>query len=53
LPSAAAEAADHYRGKLQCMRYFFQWELPQTDTQWALLQRVDRSAYDMRDEWFA
>ena len=52
LAGASAEAADHYRGKLQAMRYFFQWELPQTDAQWALLASVDRSAFDMRDAWF-
>jgi len=45
--------ADHYRGKLQAMHYFFHWELPQTEAQWALLSRCDRSAYDMRDGWFA
>ncbi len=53
LPTARGDAADHYRGKLQAMRYFFQWELPQTDAQWALLARVDRCAFDMRDAWFA
>ena len=52
LPAASGEAADHYRGKLQAMRYFFQWELPQTHAQWALLARADRCAYDMRDAWF-
>lgn len=51
-PTAGAEAAAHYQGKLQAMRYFFQWELPQTEAQWALLARVDRSAFDMHDEWF-
>lgn len=53
LPGAATQAAAHYQGKLQAMRYFFQWELPQTEAQWNLLARVDRSAFDMRDEWFA
>lgn len=53
LPGASMEATDHYCGKLQAMRYFFQWELPQIDAQWALLARVDRSAFDMHDEWFA
>lgn len=53
LPGATMEATDHYCGKLQAMRYFFQWELPQTEAQWSLLTRVDRSAFDMHDEWFA
>ena len=47
------EATDHYCGKLQAMRYFFRWELPVTEAQWPVLSRVDRSAFDMRDEWFA
>lgn len=51
LPKAGPEA-DYYCGKLQAMRYFFQWELPQTQAQWSLLERVDRSAFDMRDAWF-
>jgi len=53
LPAAEGEAADHYRGKLQAMRYFFHWELPQTDAQWRVLAELERSAFDMRDEWFA
>ncbi|MDE1948203.1 MAG: acyl-CoA dehydrogenase [Burkholderiales bacterium] len=51
-PRAAGAAADHYQGKLQAMRYFFQWELPLAEAQWALLARLDRSAFDMRDPWF-
>ncbi|MCY1207761.1 3-methylmercaptopropionyl-CoA dehydrogenase [compost metagenome] len=53
LPGATMEATDHYCGKLQAMRYFFQWELPQTEAQWTLLAHVDRSAFDMHDDWFA
>jgi len=53
LQGASMEATDHYCGKLQAMRYFFQWELRQTEAQWALLASIDRSAFDMRDEWFA
>jgi butyryl-CoA dehydrogenase len=52
-PENGGTYADYYRGKLQAMRYFFQWELPQTQAQWALLARCDRSAYDMRNGWFA
>ena len=53
LPSAPAGAtADFYQGKLQAMRYFFRWELPQTEAQWALLERSDRCAFDMQDSWF-
>ncbi|UUC91487.1 acyl-CoA dehydrogenase [Comamonas sp. C11] len=52
LTGAGTEAANHYHGKLQAMRYFFQWELPQTEAQWTLLARVDRCAFDMHDAWF-
>ena len=52
LAGASMEATDHYCGKLQAMRYFFRWELPVTEAQWPVLSRVDRSAFDMRDEWF-
>lgn len=52
LVDADAEAANYYNGKLQAMRYFFQRELPQVEAQWAVLARVDRTAFDMRDEWF-
>lgn len=52
LTDASGEAVNYYRGKLQAMRYFFQWELPQAAAQWELLGRVDRTTFDMRDEWF-
>jgi butyryl-CoA dehydrogenase len=52
-PENGGTCADYYRGKLQAMRYFFQWELPQTQAQWALLARCERTAYDMRNGWFA
>ena len=41
-----------YRGKMQAAAYFFRYELPKT-AQWCeLLQSVDTTALDMRDEWF-
>ena len=48
----AGGTADFYQGKLQAMRYFFRWELSQTEAQWALLERSDRCAFDMQDSWF-
>ena len=51
--ASSGGTAEHYSGKLQAMRYFFQWELPQTEAQWGLLARCDRTAFDMRDNWFA
>ncbi len=44
--------ADFYHGKRAACRYFFQWELPKTEAQRALLKSLDRSCHDMRDPWF-
>jgi hypothetical protein len=49
-----AHAADRgfYQGKLQACAFFFRWELPKT-AQWAdLLDSLDPTCLDMRDEWF-
>ena len=41
-----------YRGKLQAAAYFFRWELPKT-AQWCdLLESLDTTTLDMRDDWF-
>lgn len=44
--------ADFYRGKLQAMRYFFNFELPHIDVWSKILINLDSSCYDMRDNWF-
>ena len=49
---AADQTGDFYAGKLQACRYFFEWELPKTGPQLALLVRNDSAALDMRDTWF-
>ncbi len=41
-----------YRGKIQAARYYFEWELPETGPQAALLQRVEATPYEMKDAWF-
>ena len=41
-----------YNGKLQAARYYFQWELPEIETQARLLKRFDSVPLDMKDEWF-
>ena len=49
-----SHAADHdfYRGKLQTCTWFFRWELTKT-AQWAaLLDSLDPTCLEMRDEWF-
>ena len=51
--AAGAEADEaFYRGKLQACRYFFEWELPKTGPQHALLRQLDPTCLDMRNEWF-
>ncbi len=44
--------SDFYRGKLAAARYFFQWELPKTKPQHALLRRLDATCLEMEDAWF-
>ncbi len=44
--------ADFYRGKLQAMRYFFSFELPEIYPWAKLLQRLDTTCYDMQPQWF-
>ncbi|MEV0811169.1 acyl-CoA dehydrogenase [Micromonospora sp. NPDC050200] len=41
-----------YAGKRQAARYFFHHELPRTAAQFDLLDRLDRTTLQMRDEWF-
>ncbi len=44
--------SDFYRGKLQACAYFFEWELPKTQPQLALLASLDTTTLDMQDGWF-
>jgi alkylation response protein AidB-like acyl-CoA dehydrogenase len=41
-----------YDGKRHAARYFFRYELPKTAPALDLLERVDRTTLEMRDEWF-
>ena len=41
-----------YRGKVHAARYQMLWELPKTESDAALLQRIDTVPFDMKDEWF-
>jgi len=52
LAAAPEHDARFYRGKLHACRYFFEWELPRTGPQHALLRRLDSTCHEMRDEWF-
>jgi alkylation response protein AidB-like acyl-CoA dehydrogenase len=43
---------DFYDGKRQAARFFFRYELPRTAPQFDLLERMDHTTLDMRDNWF-
>ncbi|MEV1015303.1 acyl-CoA dehydrogenase [Micromonospora sp. NPDC049801] len=45
-------ADSFHAGKRQAARYFFSVELPRTGPQFDLLDSLDRSALDMRADWF-
>lgn len=44
--------ANFYRGKLQAMRYFFRYELPETEVWAALLLQLDDTCKNMENDWF-
>jgi hypothetical protein len=44
--------ANFYRGKLQALKYFFRFELPEIYPWAKLLSDLDSTSYDMQDEWF-
>jgi len=41
-----------YDGKRQAARYFVRWELPRIGPQLDLVERLDRTALEMRGSWF-
>lgn len=41
-----------YQGKLQANRYYFEWELPQIETQAKLLMSHNLTTFEMQDAWF-
>lgn len=41
-----------YRGKLQAMRYFFKFELPEINAWAQLLRDADSTCHDMSPDWF-
>jgi alkylation response protein AidB-like acyl-CoA dehydrogenase len=49
---AGAGDGNFYRGKLAACSYFMQWELPRIGAYLAVLDPVDRSCLDMKEEWF-
>ncbi len=45
-------SGDFYDGKRQAARFFYRYELPKTAPQLDLLESLDRTTMDMRDEWY-
>lgn len=50
--AAERQTGDFYDGKRQAARYFFRYELPKTAPQLDLLESLDRTTLEMRDNWF-
>ncbi|MDT5105719.1 MAG: hypothetical protein QOI25_3232 [Mycobacterium sp.] len=50
--AADGRSGDFYDGKRQAARFFFRYELPRTAAQLDLLESLDRTTLDMRDDWF-
>lgn len=50
--AAHSRSGDFYDGKRHAARYFYRYELPRTGPQLDLLQRLDRTTMEMRDNWF-
>ncbi|MCO1334052.1 acyl-CoA dehydrogenase [Microbulbifer sp. OS29] len=46
------DAQDYYQGKLHTAKYYFEWELPKTDTAIALLKSGNPIPFDMQENWF-
>lgn len=50
--AADGHDGDFYDGKRQAARFFFRYELPRTAPQFDLLESMDHTTLDMRDNWF-
>ena len=49
--AAHGRDGEFYDGKRQACRYFYRWELPRTEAQFVLLERLDDTTLAMRDAW--
>ncbi len=49
---AANRHDDFYRGKLQACQYFIQWELPKVRPMLNLLESLDTTTLQMKNNWF-
>jgi len=53
LESGSSSADERfYRGKLQAMRYFFRYELPEINAWANLLMTLDDTTHSMQADWF-
>ncbi len=52
LLAAEGRKGDFYDGKRQAARFFFRYELPRTAAQLDLLESLDRTTLEMKDNWF-
>jgi butyryl-CoA dehydrogenase len=50
--AAAGRTGDFYDGKRQAARYFISCELPRIGPLLDIVERLDRTALDMRESWF-
>jgi alkylation response protein AidB-like acyl-CoA dehydrogenase len=50
--AAQGLTGDFYDGKRHAAQFFFRYELPKTAPQLDLLEALDRTTLDMRQEWF-
>lgn len=50
--SAGGEDGNFYSGKLQTCRYFYYWELPKAAAWLQLLDPIERTCLEMKEEWF-
>ncbi|MGA7816807.1 acyl-CoA dehydrogenase [Caballeronia sp.] len=44
--------SNYYHGKLQAAQFFYEWELPAAVAQLELVGSANRTALEMREEWF-
>ncbi|PWU50334.1 acyl-CoA dehydrogenase [Micromonospora sp. S4605] len=51
-PTDSGDDVAFYAGKRQAARYFFRYELPRTGPQFDLLESLDRTTLEMREDWF-
>jgi butyryl-CoA dehydrogenase len=49
---APPDAGDFYSGKLQVSRWYIRNEVSLVDHQCALLDKLEATAFEMRDDWF-